>query len=555
MATAHDPDVMTINKSSSFSDERQIRYHEMKKSSSLTDCVISIGEKEPSIKCHRMVLSAASPYVNNMFSCEMKESLSGCVKLDELNSSAVTDLIDYCYLGELDVPWNSVVDYLKAAHHLQLIELMPYFDNFITKRITPNNCVGYLYVAGLYGLSAAKKRAEKVITDKLSEVSKLEEFSQLNFDEIMDVVEKSMERKVQCEDVLQACVNWVLAEEEDRKKHFAEFLFQIKQYWRIPIYVKSLLDPQSKTLLSDMSLYQQINIALQEHRHKNIMILGGRDNNNKPVNIAWKLNVDTGKCETVMNYTYRYYSAVCVTSLGVLVAGGGTKWDPESTVNECDLLELETLKWRKMPATPTKIYGSGAVSVEEQVFVMGGGLGREKTMECFDLIERKWSACRNLLHGVRFPIVCAVGQIIYVVFNSDPNNKDIRPDTSITLQCYDVISGKWSYGPALPDSVSDTHASCAASQGHRFFVVGGRQKLCLCYDTQQNCWITLQGPSQRHGYGSAVFSGDKLVVLGGTDCGEKLDSIESFDVKREEWKVSPYKLPVPMLVLFCFVID
>ena len=568
MATAQDPNVMSISKSSSFSDDRQRRYFEMKQASSFTDFVINTGEKEPSIKCHRMVLSAACPYFNSMFKSEMKESVSGSVNLAELDASAVSGLIDYCYTGELDVPWENVMKYLKAADYLLLLDLMPKFDRFIAEKIEPENCVGYLYnVADHYGLSDVKKKAEEVMLSKLSKVSKHEEFSQLTFSKVTDVVVKSIEKNVNSDDVLQSCIDWVLFDEEDRRQYFSNFLNQIKLHWCSAKFLRSILESYSKTLLNDISLYQKVNTILMTELDlievgvsKTIMILGGMDANDKLVNKVWKLNVDTGKCEEVMTHMFRYWSTVCMTSLGVLVAGGQTIVDdPTSAVNSCDLLQLKTLKWREMPNTARKMICVSAVSVDDQVFAIGGGTegacGREKRMECFDLIDQLWYTCEDLLEEVRGPIVCAVGQIIYVLFNTDPANNDIELSNGITLQCYDVSSEQWSYGPTLPDSVTNTHGARATSLGHRFYVVGGKQKLCLCYDTRQKSWSNLQGPSQMHCYGSVVVMGNKLVLCCGTDSGVRLDSIESFDVKREEWRISQYKAPVPIWVTFCAVVD
>ena len=286
-----------------------------------------------------------------------------------------------------------------------------------------------------------------------------------------------------------------------------------------------------------------------------MLIIAGESAHTNHLSKVWKLNEATGKCEEVMTHTFRHNSAVCETSLGVLVAGGGTEPNEASTVMDCDLLHLKTMKWRKMPDTLTKMYGSGAVNVHDQVFMVGGWFGREETMECFDLIDRRWSACKDMLDKMRHPIVCAVGQIIYVLMNTSPVNKIFRKSTGITLQCYNVSSEQWSYGPDLPDSFKETWGASIASLNHRFYVVGGWQRLCLCYDTIQKSWTTLQGPSQMHHYGSSVFCGHKLILCSGIDSCVKQDSIESFDVKREEWKVSQCKLPVPMWFPFCCIME
>ena len=220
MGSSQSQSHMSVKRSNSFGEDRQKRYHQMKKSSSLTDCVINFGGKGDggiSIKCHRMVLSAASPYFDTMFSSSSKmvENRTGRVVLETLDPSAVASLIDYCYLGELDVPLAKTKEYLEAAHHLQLMELMENFDSFITENIEPRNCIGFMFVAERYELKSAQKKAEEITITRLKEVSKLEEFHQLEFKEVTDVIRKSIEQGVESETVLQACIDWAFRTTED----------------------------------------------------------------------------------------------------------------------------------------------------------------------------------------------------------------------------------------------------------------------------------------------------------------------------------------------------
>ena len=589
MATVKKSPVMTVVKGKRFRDERAKSYHQMKESASFTDCVIILGEDSSNIKCHRMVLAAASPYFKSMLTSDYSEAKTGQVNLTstKLNESAVTALVDYCYLGEIAVPWDEMREYLKAAHHLRFTELIKNFDQFIAANISPDDCLGYLHFAEHYNLTTTKKKAIKAMITNLSQVSKGVEFSMLTFTEVTDVIVRSKECEIKSDVALQACIDWISTEEENRKQHFADFLQQIELDNCSPNFLKSVLNSYKATYFQDTSLYRQVTEAMVCNLNlkkldisKDIMILGGIDKDDEMANKLWLMKQDSGECEELMTYKFRYNCAVCVTSLGVMVAGGATAFDEDATVYDCELLHLKTMKWKRLPYAQTQIYGSGAACVNDQVFVMGGACGREREVECFDLVTQRWESRQDMPGEAEFPIVCAVGQAIFVLFNTSDANGDIR----ISFLCYDVNCDQWSMAPNPPDSVTSTDGARAASLEHNLYVVGGEEKLCLCFDTLEETWSKLQSPSQMHSYGSVVAMGNSILLCGGKNADDDnreeneddekddvhngndeeddddendrhgvTDNIEQFDVKRGGWKILKHKLPVPMYDPFCLV--
>ena len=561
MATASDPNILSVTREGSFSDDRQKKYYEMKKSSSLTDCIISVGTNGRQIRCHRMVLAAASTYFNAMFSNEMSESVTGHVDLGILDEKVMAELLDYCYTGEIDVQLDNISPYLKAAHHIQLLELIEKIDHFIALNIKPSNCIGFLYTAEHYNLAETKDKAEEVMTSELSQVSKMAEFGQLTFSEVMDIV-KNVNAEMNTDDVLQSCVNWVLSEEgtgEDRKQYLGDFFQQIKLNSCSSQYLQTLLSKYSSTILDDNALYRQISEAMIMSKRRSmkmmdkgkLLIFGGQDSSKRLVDNVCLLDLSNGECETVTTHAMRHYSAVCLTDFGLVVAGGGTTQQEESVVQDCDLFHISTMKWRKLPDTLSKVCGAGAVNVDDQVFVLGGWYGRENKMECLDMIDRKWLPKSDLLQKVRWPIVAVADHKIFVLFNTDSVNDEFKDGDCLQLQCYDVKSEKWEFCAALPDSIQETWGASAVSVGKKIFVVGGDERLCLCYDVPENNWTMLKSPSHMHAYGAAVHVGKKIVLCGGQDPNEWLDSIESFDVKRGTWQISKFKLPQPIWFMFC----
>ena len=83
------------------------------------------------IKAHKIILSASSPYFRAMFCSELAESKQHKVTIKDIDEYAMEILIDYCYTSKITVDEKSVQTVLPAACLLQVI----YFIDFIKKGI------------------------------------------------------------------------------------------------------------------------------------------------------------------------------------------------------------------------------------------------------------------------------------------------------------------------------------------------------------------------------------------------------------------------------------
>jgi len=57
---------------------------------------------------HKCVLSACSPYFYAMFTCELAESNSDRITLQEVDGQALAQLIDFVYTSEIEVTEDNV---------------------------------------------------------------------------------------------------------------------------------------------------------------------------------------------------------------------------------------------------------------------------------------------------------------------------------------------------------------------------------------------------------------------------------------------------------------
>ena len=547
---------LSLKRQMTFADKQFLRCQEMREQNVLTDFVIQVeGEK---IKCHRLVLASSSQYFRNMFSHDLQEKLTGELTLRTLKAAAVRDLIHYCYTGELEVDMCDIKPYLEAGHHLQLLQLIDNIDDFVAGNVDPSNCIGWFFYAEQYELKKVKVAAERVIIDSLPQVSSGPEFKSLNYNKVTDFLMKRAATQ-SGDALLQAGINWILSDEEERKQHISDLLDHVQLQTCTASYLKCVLLKHRYSLMKDQSVIARLtdrmlaNCSVKLGGEENKMIVLGGLDNDMLVDKALTLDLVTGECQEIpLSERLKYGSAVCKTPLGIFIGGGGTAMQSSTATNSCRLFTVKNHTFKKLPKMQSSAYGSGAVCVENQIFVLGGLCDREDVMECFDLITRKWETCPNMLQKIILPIVSATNSTIFVVFNTCPPNAPFQKGNEISLQCYDIAHKTWAFDKPLPDQVTNTCGAKAITIGEHLYVVGGKEKLCLQYDVSENNWSILAPPSLMHLYPSVVFWNGKLILCGGIkgkDTGST-DVIEMYDLEDGSWQTSHVKLPVPMYLLF-----
>jgi len=114
--------------------------NELRKQGSLCDVtLVAEGRQFP---VHKVVLVSSSPYFRAMFNGTMSESSQELVNLPAVQSSALRQLIEYIYSGEVEVTEENVQSLLPAANLLQLSWVRDSCCRFLQSHLHPSNCLG-----------------------------------------------------------------------------------------------------------------------------------------------------------------------------------------------------------------------------------------------------------------------------------------------------------------------------------------------------------------------------------------------------------------------------
>ena len=126
---------------------------ELRDQKSLCDVhLVAEGAKFPA---HRVVLAAASPYFQAMFTGGFKENQMNEVTLNDTTSQGLKFVLNAIYTAELSLSEENVCDVLPVASQMQLNEIVGHCGSFLVTNVSVQNCLSFLYAAEKYDLQEA----------------------------------------------------------------------------------------------------------------------------------------------------------------------------------------------------------------------------------------------------------------------------------------------------------------------------------------------------------------------------------------------------------------
>ena len=149
-------------------------------------CDITLVAKEgKEFKAHRNVLSAVSPFFARLFQSEMKEKNEGIIRFEEISASILKDVLEFIYTGHVMIlDERNAKDLIIAADFLLLVCLKTFAGRFLEQLLTNSNCISTFYFAEKYQCEELVAKARKLIHENFASVTELEEFLELEAEEV-----------------------------------------------------------------------------------------------------------------------------------------------------------------------------------------------------------------------------------------------------------------------------------------------------------------------------------------------------------------------------------
>ncbi len=229
----------------------------------LCDVVLKAGLE--SFPCHRLILSAASPYFKAMFCTSgMRECESLDIPLQGIAPEVLSTLLDFAYTSEILVSEMNVCALLPAATMFQMAHVVEACCTFLEHQLDPVNAIGIADFAQAHGCHDMYHKAREFIYKNFRDVSKHDEFLQLSLNQLIQVIKRD-ELNVRCEsEVYQAVMRWVGHNRERRLNKLEQLLSAVRCHFLTPRFLKEELDnceilrqlPQCHSYLS--RIYQDL---------------------------------------------------------------------------------------------------------------------------------------------------------------------------------------------------------------------------------------------------------------------------------------------------------
>jgi serine/threonine protein kinase/N-acetylneuraminic acid mutarotase len=238
--------------------------------------------------------------------------------------------------------------------------------------------------------------------------------------------------------------------------------------------------------------------------------------------------------------TERLMMAWAVLGDEIWIAGGMRHGETLSTVESYN---AKTGAWQTRPSLPIPLHHATATTYRGEMVVIGGTSDNlaDASNKVFAFRGGNWTELPNLIHARAAAAAAAVGDKLVVVGGQD--NKQLVKQTEV------FDGNSWTEAPDMP---TGREHLAAVSDGVYVYAVGGRNlsadenfNAFERFDPASGNWEQLpEMPTPRGSYGAAFIDG-RIVVVGGEEPTQVLNTVEMYDIGNRKWTtIAPINTPV-----------
>uniref|UniRef100_A0A667HBZ0 BBSome complex member BBS5 n=1 Tax=Lynx canadensis TaxID=61383 RepID=A0A667HBZ0_LYNCA len=491
------------------------------------DCTLKAGDK--SLPCHRLILSACSPYFREYFLSEIDEGKKKEVVLDNVDPAVLDLIIKYLYSASIDLNDGNVQDIFALASRFQIPSVFTVCVSYLQKRLAPGNCLAILRLGLLLDCPRLAISAREFVSDRFVQICKEEDFMQLSPQELISVISNDSLNVEKEEAVFEAVMKWVRTDKENRVKNLSEVFDCIRFRLMTEKYFKDHVE-KDDIIKSNPELQKKIKVLKDAFAGKL-----PEPSKNAEKSGAGEVNGDVGDEDLLPGYLNDIpRHGMFVKDLILLVNDtAAVAYDP--TENECYLTALA----EQIPRNHSSI-----VTQQNQVYVVGGLYvdeeNKDQPLQSYffqlDNIASEWVGLPPLPSARCLFGLGEVDDKIYVVAG-----KDLQTEASLdSVLCYDPVTAKWNEVKKLPIKV---YGHSVISHKGMIYCLGGKtdDKKCtnrvFIYNPKKGDWKDVAPmKTPRSMFGVAIHKG-KIVIAGGVTEDGLSASVEAFDLITNKWEV------------------
>ena len=453
------------------------------------------GDDQASLKAHRIVLCAASPFFHNALNSDMKEKKEGVIRLEETSKAVMEEVLEYVYTGHVDINEHNAFDLLAAADYFLIPSLKSLCCNAILQALSFSNSITAYYFAVKYRCEELLKHARDFILANFLAVASTEDFLNLSLSQVEEWISSDEIIVNEEEEVFEVLAKW-MERNESKKESFYDLFRHIRC-----IYVH-------RDYLLNVIL---LNLFVKNDSECTTFALD-----------AMKM-VFRGQEECYFAQSPRN----CLkTHEDAIVACGG-----RSTL--CYIPSEN--KWYKLADMKSaRIFHSHAMSsCHRKVFFVGGSRNG-CAAEFYDPLLNTWFPLKSFQRTIIFCSVVTFQGLLYVIGGVDKDGNRLS-----TVQRYNPDANVWQAVPSLSSSRSTVCA--VASESHLYAIGGisgvGYVDIAERFDPKERAWSRIASTLKKRGGAGGAAANQKVFVFGGHGIEALLDSCEMYDPVTDVWSI------------------
>ncbi|XP_008283585.1 kelch repeat and BTB domain-containing protein 12 [Stegastes partitus] len=547
-----------------------------------------------SFPCHRLVLSAFSPYFRVMFTCGLRECSSREIFLRDTPADSLALLLNYMYCSDLPLTNANVQGISIAAFLLQMDDVFTRCQLHMTENMDASNCLGVYYFARDLGAEELADHAQRFLRQHFVQVCHSEEILELEAYQLGKLLASDDLNVSREETILDVVLGWVKhgapMDGEVRSRHLPELLRKVRLPLINPEYLREAMK-RNTALLADAECLEMLNEALEvtamhplaaprklKLRYgmetTDLLLCVGNDGGgirSRYGNFAERsfcYAPSTGR--TYYITSPRYGEALGYVSTGVVTEGNDIIVAGEASARRMarqkDMhVEIYRYKveaqgsWERL--TSAEYRDSYALSsLGDTVYLMGGQMKLKNQFIITNCVERwslqggPWRSAAPLPMPLAYHSVVRMKDRLYVMGGRTPQSyrTDDEPDRlSNRLLEYDPNTNKWT--ELGPMKYSKYRCSAVALNGEIYVMGGigcegvdrGQSRHCLdaveIYNPDGDYWRA--GPplpcsqlSLRTNASNAGVVGGKIYVCGYYKGADRHDDITKDVLELDPWE-------------------
>jgi len=474
-------------------------------------------------KAHRQVLSESSPFFEKLLSSDMKENKEGVIRLEILNDSQMTEILEFIYTGKVHISTHeNAEDLIAVADYLALPNLKSTAGKFLEKNLSPLNCLTSFYLAEQYMCAELIDSTRKFIYSNFAIVAKTEHFINLPSCEVekwisSDEIVISVE-----EDIFEIILSWVNHNKSERSVKFSELFRHVR-----------LTCVSRDFLMSDVVT--------------NDLVKGNGDHLGR-VTGALRWLDQTTYCDDPRPHSPRKALQTCV------IAACRVK---DAVLHPVLYLPEKDEVYCLPPPEMAVIEDANVISCRGKLFFVPRDIS---SSQCYDPDLNRWfpapwtkqsDSKLQLITGWRHSVLAVKNQIYFIVDSRGKNRKNLT-----WLSKYDldtdllVLSNSWS---------NEKYGICFVAVERCIYAIGGMEDIfdpflgtfetvyreCSRFDTQEDKWQDIASLETERCQAFGVGVNEKIFIAGGlSEYFSTLKTCEVYKIETDEWN-SIASLTVP----------